>query len=201
MDFSLNNKYYGKYWICFTNLVDEIDNIFEVEFIINCGILNKILELEKQKYYLIYKGIRHITNHFVNNIIMFDPNFPENYTIKIFKNRYIDSIFKLNNFQNELLIFLAEPVLNLLIYDYKLNQVDTIIELINPIVPFSILYSWRPYIYEIKELDNNKLIFYGSQRMYHCYKKYYFKIIFNYKNLDIETAENIEYYDVNAWGE
>ena len=198
--FRLDDQYHRNYWICITNLVDEIDNIFEAEFIIDCGKLNKTLELEKQKYYLIYKGLRNKYNYFVNNIIIFDPNFPENYIVKKFKNRYIETIFKLNNFKNILLIFLAEPLLNLLIYDYKLNQVDTIIDLINPIIPFRILYCWRPYIYEIKELDNNKLIFYGSQRMYHTYKSYYFKIIFNYKNLDIEMAENIEYYDVEAWG-
>ena len=187
--------------ICFTNLIDEIDNIFEIEYIIACGTLKKLLELEKQKYYLIYKGLRNKYNYFVNNIIMFDPNFPENYIVKKFKNRYIETIFKLNNFKNKLLIFFREPLLNLLIYDYKLNQVDTIIDLINPTIPFGILYCWRPYIYEIKELDNNKLLFYGSQRLYDYYKKYYFKIIFNYKKLDIEMAENIDYYDEHAWDE
>ena len=78
---------------------------------------------------------------------------------------------------------------------------NLIIIKINPIIPMERLYCYRPYIYEIKELDNNKLLFYGSQRLYDYYKKYYFKIIFNYKKLDIEMAENIDYYDEHAWDE
>ena len=198
--FRLNNQFSYNYWICFANLINEVDNIFEIEYIIACGTLKKLLELEKQKYYLIYKKPNY-ENDYLNKIIMFDPNFPENYISKTFKNRYIENIFKLNNYKNIVLIFLAKPLLNLLIYDYKLNQIETIIELINPIIPLDRLYCSRPYIYEIIELNNNKLIFYGSQRKYHCYKKYYFKIIFNYKKLDIEMAENIDYYDEYAWDE
>ena len=199
------NSYYN-YWIFFTNLIDEIDKIFEVELIIDCGNLETILELEKQKNYLIYKEIsdeNNYKNNYENKIIMFDPDFPENYIVKTFKNRYIENIFRLNNYENKLLIFLAQPLLNLLIYDYKLKQIDTTINLINPIIPFEILYCWRPYIYEIKELDNDKLLFYGSQRnkKYYDFKKYDFKIIFNYKDLNIEMAENIDYYDDNAWDE
>ena len=202
--FRLNNHFSYNYWICFTNLIDEIDNIFEIEYIIDCGILKKLLELEKQKYYLIYKNVNdenNYKNNYLNTIILFDPNFPENYIFKTFKNRYIENVFKLNNYKNMILIFLAKPLLNLLIYDYKLNQIETIIDLINPIIPMERLYCYRPYIYEIKELDNNKLLFYGSQRLYDYYKKYYFKIIFNYKKLDIEMAENIDYYDEYAWDE
>ena len=66
---------------------------------------------------------------------MFEPDFPENYIVKTFKNRYIENIFKLNNYKNIILIFLAKPLLNLLIYDYKLNQIETIVDLINPIIP------------------------------------------------------------------
>ena len=154
------NSYYN-YWIFFTNLIDEIDKIFEVELIIDCGNLETILELEKQKNYLIYKEIRDENNYkinYENTIIMFEPDFPENYIVKTFKDRYIENIFKPNNYKNKLLIFLAKPLFNLLIFDYKLKQIDTLIDLINPIIPFERLYCLRPYIYEIKELDNNKLI-------------------------------------------
>ena len=96
---------------------------------------------------------------------------------------------------------MAKPLLNLLIYDYELNQIDSIIDLINPIIPFEILYCWRPYIYYIKEINENKIMFYGSQRKKEIYdfKKYDFKIIFNYKDLNIEMADNISYYDDYSW--
>ena len=44
-------------------------------------------------------------------------------------------------------------------------------------------------------------MFYGSQRRKEIYyfKKYDFKIIFNYKDLNIEMAENISYYDDYSW--
>ena len=92
-----------------------------------------------------------------------------------------------------------------MIFDYKYNQVNTIIELINPFIPFEELYDWRPYIYEIKELNDNKIIFYGSQKIkenfYLDFKKYDFKFVFNYENLKIEMAENIYYYDDYVWEE
>ena len=70
-------------------------------------------------------------------------------------------------------------------------------------MPRDNFYEIVPYIYDIKELKNNKLLFYGKQRYERDYPpsfsyKYKFKIIYNYNNFDIELAENeIEY---NEWG-
>ena len=65
------------------------------------------------------------------------------------------------------------------------------------------MYGWRPYIYEIKELNNRKIIFFGSQRnekhYYSDFNKYEFKILFNYEEQKIEIAENIQYYDDYVW--
>ena len=75
--------------------------------------------------------------------------------------------------------------------------------MINPIIPFKEFLYYSPYIYEIKEINNNKIMFYGSQKKSEYYKskinKYDFKIIFNYERLNIEYAENISYYDDRAW--
>ena len=193
--------------MCFVNLVDEIDNIFEVEYTVYCKNLNKILELEKSNKYLVYKKIKNRYYYddqtIENKMMIFGTNSHDEVIYKEFKDRYIDSIFKLNNYENIVLIFLAKPLLNLMIFDYKYNQVNTIIELINPFIPFKEFYDWRPYIYEIKELNDNKIIFYGSQRtkesFYLDFKKYDFKFIFNYENLKIEMAENIYYYDDYIW--
>ena len=169
--------------------------------------MNDLLELKNFEKYLIYKNINddyyYDSQNTSNKIMILDINFPKDVIIKEFKDKNIDNIFKLNNYENIVLIFLAKPLLNLMIFDYKYNQVNTIIELINPIIPFEELYDWRPYIYEIKELNNNKIIFYGSQRtkesFYLDFKKYDFKFVFNYEYLKIEMAENISYYDDYVW--
>ena len=82
-------------------------------------------------------------------------------------------------------------------------QVNTIIDLINPIISFEKILYFRPYIYEIKEIDNKKALFYGSQRRSESYyieiDKYDFTFIFDHERLNIEFAENIPFYDDHAW--
>ena len=136
---------------------------------------------------------------------LFDINYPYKTSHKNLNNYEIESIFKSDNYKNIAFIFLARPLLNLLILDYKFDQIVTIIELIKPIIPFNELFYLRPYIYGIKDLNNKKLIFYGRQERLNYYLYYYgiekydFKLIFNYEDLKIEIAENIDYYDDYAW--
>ena len=199
-DYYYNNDYHN--WIFIANLVDEIDIIYELDFIFDSKDLTEIIELEKKQKYLFYKidKYSHLNN---NKIIIFDSNSPYHIAQKYFNNFSIETIFKPNNYKNGIFIFTAMPLLNLIIFDYKLLQINTIIDLINPIIPFKEILYYSPYIYEIKEINNNKIMFYGSQKKSEYYKskknKYVFKIIFNYERLNIEFAENISYYDDRAW--
>ena len=190
-------------WTCVVNLVDEIDNIFEIEYYIKCEGLNKILELEKLKKYLFYrKG-----GNDNNKIILFNSNYPYSSNQIDLYNKEIEKIFKLDNYKNIAFIFLSRPLLNLIILDYKFEQINTIIDLIRPNIPSIELLQFRPYIFEIKELDNKKIIFYGRQKKRYFINnktindiiKYDFKLLFNYEDLQIEIAENTDYYDDCAW--
>ena len=101
----------------------------------------------------------------IDKISIFDLYYPYEIKYNTFKNLNINNkFFILQNLENILLIPCIEPYLNLIILDYELNQVNTIIELIKPIVPRDNFYEIVPYIYDIKELKNNKLLFYGKQR-------------------------------------
>ena len=184
------------------NLIDEIDHIFEVEFVINTQKLNELVELKSPDKYLMYQKVKY-DYHKKNEIVIIDIKHPKDIIHKKFQNKYIENIFSLNNYENTVLIFLAKPLLNLLIFDYELNQVNTIIDLINPFIPLKDMYGWRPYICQIKELNNKEIIFFGSQRYIdYCYpdfNKYEFKILFNYEKQKIEIAENRPYYDDYFW--
>ena len=150
-------------WIFIANLVDEIDIIYELDFIFDSKDLTEIIELEKKQKYLFYKidKYSHLNN---NKIIIFDSNSPYHIAQKYFNNFSIETIFKHNNYKNGIFIFTAMPLLNLIIFDYKFIQINTIIDLINPIIPFKEFLYYSPYIYEIKEINNNKIMFYGSQK-------------------------------------
>ena len=192
----------SNFWIIIVNLIDEVDNIYEVEYIIDCKKLNEMLELEKSQKYLFYK--KGVYSCYKNNtIIIFDSISPYNVTYKDFDTNWIDTLFKLDNCKNTIFIFMAKPLLNLYLFNYNLIQVDTIIDLINPVIPLEMYYDYRPFIYEIKDLKNKKLLFYGSQLFTEYYwieiKEYDIKIIFDYEELNIEFAENISYYDDFAW--
>ena len=189
-------------WFSLVNLIDEIDHIFEIEFVINTKKLNELVELKNPDKYLMYQKVKY-DYHKKNEIVIIDIKHPKDIIHKKFQNKYIENIFSLNNYENTVLIFLANPLLNLLIFDYELNQVNTIIDLINPFIPLKDMYGLRPYIYQIKELNNKNIIFFGSQRYIdYCYpdfNKYEFKILFNYEKQKIEIAENRPYYDDYFW--
>ena len=198
--YNSNNEYHNCVFIA--NLVDEIDIIYELDFIVDSEDLTEMIELEKSYKYLLYKIDKYYYKK-NNKIIIFDLNTPYNITHKYFNNFCIDTIFKSNNYKNGIFIFTAMPLLNLIIFDYKFMQVNTIIDLINPIISFEKFLYFRPYIYEIKEIDNKKTLFYGSQRRFEDYyieiDKYDFTIIFDHERLNIEFAENIPFYDDHAW--
>ena len=198
--YSKNEEHHN--WIFIAKLIDEIDIIYELNFIVDSKDLKEIIELEKNNKYLLYENGEY-TYYNNNKIIIFDLNSPCNIIHKDFGNYRIDSIFKPDNYKNVVFIFMAKPLLNLLIFDYKFMQVNTIIDLINPIIPSEKILDWRPYIYEVKEIKKNKIMFYGNQRSSDDYSiqidKYDFKIIFDYERLNIEYAENISYYDDYVW--
>ena len=192
-------------WICFLNESKFNSKVFELEHATNAGKLNSIFKIKKKKKILLYENFNYDLNlKKIDKISILDLYYPYEIKYNAFKNLNIDNkFFILKNLENILLIPCIEPYLNLIMFDYELNQVNTIIELIKPIMPRDNFYEIVPYIYDIKELKNNKLLFYGKQRYERDYPpsfsyKYKFKIIYNYNNFDIELAENeIEY---NEWG-
>ena len=107
----------------------------------------------------------------------------------------IEKLFYLKKYKNFVFVSLSIPLLDLLILNYKLNQINTIIELINPIYPNLSFYYFRPYIYDIEELKNNRILLIGKQHFESDYPpsiclKYDFKLILNLDNFNIEMAEN-----------
>ena len=82
-----------------------------------------------------------------------------------------------------------------MLLDFELNQINTIINLINPLYP-NYISLYKPIIKDIKVLKNNKLLLIGGQ--YHDVNafhpdinyQYDFKIIYNLNKFDIEYAEN-----------
>jgi len=110
-------------------------------------------------------------------------------------NGSIENLFYLDKYKNILFIFLAFPLLNLVLLDFELNQINTIIDIINPLYETDI-YEYRPIIKDIKILKNNKLCLIGGQLpnvndAHPDYNYYYdFKIIYNLDNFEIECAEN-----------
>lgn len=197
-----NNK---NNWICFLNESKFNLKVFELEHATNTGKLNSIFKIKKKKKIILYENFNYDLNlKKIDKISILDLFYPYEIKYYTFKNLNIDNkFFMLKNLENILLIPCIEPYLNLIMFDYELNQVNTIIELIKPIIPRDNFYEIVPYIYDIKELKNNKLLLYGAQRYERDYPpsfsyKYKFKIIYNYNNFDIELAENdIEY---NEWG-
>ena len=192
-------------WICFLNESKFNSKVFELEHATNAGKLKSIFKIKKKNKILLYENFNYDLNlKKIDKISILDLYYPYEIKYNAFKNLNIDNkFFILKNLENILLIPCIEPYLNLIMFDYELNQVNTIIELIKPIMPRDNFYEIVPYIYDIKELKNNKLLFYGKQRYERDYPpsfsyKYKFKIIYNYNNFEIELAENeIEY---NDWG-
>ena len=78
-----------KNWFSLLNLIDEIDHIFEVEFVINIKKLNEIVELKNPDKYLIYQKVQY-NYHNKNEIAIIDLKQPQDIIFKEFKYKYIN---------------------------------------------------------------------------------------------------------------
>lgn len=106
----------------------------------------------------------------------------------------IENLFYLDKYKNIVFISLSFPLLNLILLDFELNQINTIIDLINPLYNIETC-GFRPIIKDIKTLKNNKLYLIGGQPPnandeHPENYQYDFKIIYNLDNFEIELAEN-----------
>lgn len=98
----------------------------------------------------------------------------------------------MENYENFIFIFLKEPLLTLVLLDYELNQVNTIIKLTNIIY---LLYDYIPYIYEMEEINQNQFLLKGTHENdtsshYRVDNNYDFEIFLNLNTFEIESFEN-----------
>ena len=226
LDFILKLKrkrflFYLNKWICIFNLKSEKYNnkkILELEFaekisyypsdILRLPCLKEKGELEEKL--LIYKTKTNMWNSYsfyynaIDLIYTIDLNNSNNCIMhKIFLpwNKFVvDGVHISKNNSNKNIIFLclSVPLLTLSLFDCKLNQINTIIEVINPIYRrIDIFFKFLPCIVEIKELNDNKILLIGSQHHYYdyppCVNGFYnrFEIIFDLNKHEIENAKSV----------
>lgn len=107
----------------------------------------------------------------------------------------IENIFYLDKYKNIVFISLSNPLFNLILLDFELNQINIIIELIYPLYQSLDLCDFRPIIKVIKSLKNNKLLLIVGQLFnvndaHPDYNyQYDFKIIYNLNNFKIQLVE------------
>lgn len=192
-----------EYWIC---LLQQNDKIFEIETLEKIHIKEyngrcNLFEINEDKF-LIYENyspdinlVRPYTHKTRIYIINSRTGYMNKEIVIPLTNGSIENLFYLDKYKNILFIFLAFPLLNLVLLDFELNQINTIIDIINPLYETDI-YEYRPIIKDIKILKNNKLCLIGGQLpnvndAHPDYNYYYdFKIIYNLDNFEIECAEN-----------
>ena len=190
------------YYICLLQYI-EYKNIYELQSVEKVYSF-EILELIDNKF-IIYEKKEESFYQFIYNedyrgkINVIDINsFSIEKNIVIPFDKYIiEKLYYLKKYKNFVFVSLSIPLLDLLILNYELNQVNTVIELINPIYPYVSFYYFRPYIYEIKDLKDNKILLIGKQHFESDYPpnirlKYDFKLILNLDNFKIEMAENYQ---------
>ena len=187
-------------WILLLNENKFLKNTFQIVLIINSDTLDMVYEFEKQNISILYEETKYnfdnLYNSDMNKIAILDLLPPYNIKFINIPGVDVDNFFILENYKNKMLISCTRPYLTLLLLDYKLKQIDTIIELVNPIIPEErpFLYVFIPYISEIKELGNGKLLLIGNQRYDGYYprpnKEYSFAIIYDFNKFCIEKAEN-----------
>ena len=151
-----------------------------------------VFDLEKNKF-VIYE--KNSYNHQKLNIIDSNSHFINKTVYIPFDKGKIEKFYNLKNYNNIVFFSLRIPLLTLILLDYELNQINTIIELIDTCCPKENFFYFCPYIEEIKQLKNNKLLIIGNQHYEsdyppHIMLKYDFKIIFNFDKFEIDLAEN-----------
>ena len=187
-------------FICFLKQDIVNEKIFILKHAFNFEQLNTIFYIKRDNKILLYKKEKNYYWHKGRNkIAILDLFYPYNIKYKTFPDVILDDFFYLKNYKNIILISCYKPLLCLMIFDYEINQVNTVIEIINPIIPKNAFYDFAPYIYDIQELKNDKLLLYGSQTYERNYplfsKKYNFEIIFDFKDFKIDLAENKIIYE------
>jgi len=210
--------FYLNKWICIFNLKSEKYNnkiILELEFaepISYCP--SDILELpgtmEKEdvgeKIIIYNKNIwdRSFSCQAVDLIYIIDLNNSNNFIMnKIFLpwNKFVVEgvhILKNDKYKNKIFLSLSVPLFTLLLLDCKLNQINTIIEVINPICKrIDVFFHFLPFFVGIEELNDNKILLIGSEHHYYDYPPsihgYYnrFEIIFDLNKCEIENAKSV----------
>ena len=205
MVFKITNN--NDIWILILNESTSLKNTFILEQTIDCGDLYKIHILEKQKKLILYYKIKYQFEYLDsgddNEIAILDLFPPYNIDFIDIPGVDVCNIFLLKNYKNKILISCTKPYLSFMILDYELKQIETTFELVNPIIPKELEFSYAfiPYISDIKELKNGKLLLIGKQKYDGYYprphKEYSFAIVYDLNNFCIEEAENEISY--NEW--
>ena len=152
----------------------------------------------KEDIFLIYEKQRgddfEVSPHYHLKINVFNAKtFNMQKTIDVPFYFIIENIFYSNKYKNIVFIFLFSPLLmlNLIIFDFELNQINTIINLIKPYYQENI-FKFRPRIKEVNVLKNNRLYIKGMQTIIKINDpdndKHEFIIIYNLDNFEIEFA-------------
>ena len=155
-------------------LLKQNYKIFELEMaekihMKNNGTEYDLFEIKKDKFLIyeknyVYSGFDHSpkTKKITRIYIINSTTAYMNKEIVIPFTSSIENLFYIDKYKNIVFIFLAFPLLNLVLLDFELNQINTIIDLINPLyIPD--IYEFRPIIKDIKTLKNNKLYLIGGQ--------------------------------------
>ena len=191
---------YNNHWISLLK-EDEINSkIFSIQMVeaIDASFKFEVFELINDKF-LIYESGENLEELRGRINIINSKDCYMNQTIFIpFDKPGIEKLYYLEKYKNIVFVSLFKPLLKLLTIDFELNQINSIIELTEPIYIPKDFYYFRPYIRDIKSIKNNKLLIIGGQHLEFGYRpsyllQYYkFNIIYNLDNFQIECADHYE---------
>ena len=199
-----DGDYFGKRIICLAK-EDEINNrILEIQMAEKIENLRyNLRELDNDKF-LFYEYCNFMEDYLKDlngriNVIDTKSGKMNKTIFAPFEKPGIEDAYYLKEYKNLVFVSLFKPLLILLILDFELNQINTIIELTESIYIPNDFYFFRPFIRYIKSVDNNKLLIIGGQHLdepgvnsdYLC-QYYNFKIVFNLEKFEIEYAEHEE---------
>ena len=181
----------NKAWIFLLN--QNLKNEYELEMINEIGYYYELFEIKEDIFLIRQKtdDIIYDINpiHHLKMNVFNSKTFNKKKTMVIPFDSVIENIFYLDKYKNIVFIFLLYPLLNLIIFDFELNQINTIINLMKPYYQENIV-RFRPKIKEIKVLKNNRLYIIGRQSIIKINDpendKHEFILIYNLNNFDIE---------------